>query len=247
MDSAVTDHDFVLRCQPMTTHTQTVLDAQTVITPSCALYSQVDGFGNLIQMGRIEEAHDVFSFVSSGLVIVDASDTRPEAAHPMYSRPSRFTSTSAELASFTQDVLRVMANAAPLKKAELLSHALHEHMVYEPGSTTVSTDAASAFAQGRGVCQDYAHILIALLRREGVPARYANGLIIGEGATHAWVEVHDGVSWHGVDPTNDHPVDDSYIALSHGRDFADCPIESGVFRGGARQEQSVSIVVSDQQ
>lgn len=247
MDTAVTDHDFVLRCQPMTTHTQTVLDAQTVITPSCALASQVDGFGNLLQIGRIEEPHDIFSFVSSGLVIVDAADTRPAPAHPVYTRPSRFTAMSSELASFAQDVLRVMPHAAALTKAIVLSHALYERMEYVPGSTTVSTDATSAFAQGRGVCQDYAHILIALLRAEGIPARYVNGLIIGEGATHAWVEVHDGTSWHGIDPTNDHEVDDSYIVLSHGRDFADCPIESGVFRGGARQEQHVSIVVSDQQ
>jgi transglutaminase-like putative cysteine protease len=247
MDTEVSDHDFVLRCQPMTTHTQTVLDAQTVITPGCALASQTDGFGNLLQIGRIETPHDTFSFVSSGLVIVDAADTRAEAAHPMYARASRFTQISPELAAFSADVLRVKANADAISKAVLLSRALFEHMEYAPGTTTVTTDAAAAFCQGRGVCQDYAHILIALLRHEGVCARYVNGLMIGEGATHAWVEVHDGTCWRGLDPTNDREVDDSYIAISHGRDFADCPIESGVFRGGGRQKQVVSIVVGDQQ
>lgn len=247
MSTAVADHDFVLRCQPMTTHTQTVLDAQTVVTPAVPLTSQMDGFGNLIQVGRIEGDHDTFGFVSSGLVIVDSSDERPETAHPMYARASRLTAASPALDDFARDVLRVKANAVPLEKAVLLSHALWQHMDYAPGTTTVSTKAADAFDQARGVCQDYAHILIALLRAEGIPARYVNGLLIGEGATHAWVEMHDGLCWRGFDPTNDRQVDDSYIVLAHGRDFADCPIESGVFRGGARQDQNVRVVVHDQQ
>ena len=68
--------------------------------------------------------------------------------------------------------------------------------------------------------------------------------MLGEGATHAWVEVFDGQLWHGIDPTNDRLVDDGYIAFSHGRDFSDCPIEVGVFRGGARQSQSVAVSVT---
>ena len=247
MSTKVFDHDFVLRCQPLSTHTQTVLDAQTVVTPSVSLTSQRDGFGNLVQAGRIDSEHDTFGFVSSGLVIVDAADGRPDIAHPMYSRPSRLASPSAALDAFARDILRVKANAAPLEKAAMLSHALWQHMEYAPGATTVRTDAATAFDQAQGVCQDYAHILIALLRAQGIPARYVNGLVIGEGATHAWVEAHDGTCWRGFDPTNDRTVDDSYIVLSHGRDFADCPIESGVFRGGARQDQSVRVVVHDQQ
>ena len=69
--------------------------------------------------------------------------------------------------------------------------------------------------------------------------------MVGEGATHAWVEVHDGSRWRGVDPTNDCQVTDDYIVLSRGRDFADCPIEVGVFIGGARQKQTVRVTVTD--
>ncbi len=247
MSSAVTDHDFVLRCQPMSTHVQTVLDSQTVITPECPLAKQTDGFGNLIQVGRIERPHKEFSFVSSGLVIVDSADTHPEPAHPIYLRSSRFCAPTDELAAFADDVLRVRRNAPALQKAQVLAHALHEAMEYVPGSTTTATTAGEAFAQKRGVCQDFSHILIALLRAEGIPARYANGLMFGEGATHAWVEVHDGLRWRGIDATNDREADDTYIAIAHGRDFADCAIESGVFRGGARQSQNVRVVVNDQQ
>ena len=247
MDSAVSEHDFVLRCQPMSTFAQTVLDAQTVITPQTTLSQQIDGFGNLLQIGRIESPHDVFSFVSTGMVVVDAADEHPELAHPIYKRPSAMTQPTAEMIAFARDVLRVIPNARPQAKAQALSHALHEKMSYTPGTTDVETAAADAFSQMSGVCQDYAHILIALLRAEGIPARYVNGLIVGEGATHAWVEFHDGARWHGIDPTNDRAIDDTYIAISHGRDFTDCPIESGVFRGGARQEQLVSVIVGSEQ
>ncbi len=71
------------------------------------------------------------------------------------------------------------------------------------------------------------------------------GFLVGEGETHAWVEVHDECCWRGLDPTNRREVDCGYIALSHGRDFADCPIERGVFVGGARQSMSVSVRVTD--
>lgn len=247
MDSAVSDHDFVLRCQPMSTFAQTVLDAQTIITPQTTLSQQIDGFGNLLQIGRIEAPHDVFSFVSSGMLVIDAGDAHPEPAHPIYKRPSAMTVETPEMLAFVRDVLRVIPNASPEAKAKTLSHALCGQMEYSPGATDVATTAAETFSQKRGVCQDFSHILIALLHGEKIPARYVNGLVIGEGATHAWVEFHDGVRWRGIDPTNDRFIDDTYIALSHERDFTDCPIESGVFRGGARQKQQVSVVVGGDQ
>lgn len=74
-------------------------------------------------------------------------------------------------------------------------------------------------------------MLIAACRCAGVPARYVNGFLVGEGETHAWVEVHDECCWRGLDPTNRHEVDCGYIALSHGRDFTDCPIERDAVAG----------------
>ena len=247
MDGDVSEHSFVLRCQPVNARTQTVLDAQTIIAPACSLSSQTDGFGNLLQVGRIARPHREFSFYSTGMVLVDAAGADAEPAHPMYTRSSRYAAPSAEIARFAEYVLRVQMNAPVWDKANLLSRELHKHMAYRPGTTDVHTDAATAFAQGSGVCQDYTHILIALLRSQGMAARYVNGLMEGEGgATHAWVEVHDGTCWRGIDPTNDRPVDDDYIVLARGRDSSDCPIESGVFRGDAEQSQSVSVVVEEQ-
>lgn len=248
----VSDHDFVLRCTPHSTPSQTVLDSQLIITPPATIAPQADGFGNVLSVGRLEQPHSEFNFISSGLVMVDApvqggeaaAPEAPETCHPMFLRESTFAAADADISAFAGDVLRVVGNAPAFSKAQRLSQALHARFVYEKGLTDVGTTAAQAFALGRGVCQDYAHILIAACRAAGIPARYVGGLMLGEGATHAWVEVFDGQRWCGIDPTNDKLVDDDYIAIVIGRDFADCPIESGVFRGGARQSQAVTVAVS---
>ncbi|WP_165046000.1 transglutaminase family protein [Adlercreutzia sp. ZJ138] len=242
----VSEHSFVLRCLPKSCASQTVLDSQIIITPHTTVAAQVDGFGNLLQVGRIAEPHSEFNFISSGMVVVDTENCSAEPAHPMFLRDSSFAATSGAIRTFAADALRVACNAPAWDKAMKLSHALHEHLSYKPGATDVSTTAAEAFELGCGVCQDYAHILIAACRTEGICARYVNGLIVGEGATHAWVEVHDGDHWRGIDPTHDCAVTDEYIALSRGRDFSDCAIESGVFRGGAQQSQNVIVHVVDQ-
>lgn len=90
---------------------------------------------------------------------------------------------------------------------------------------------------GCGVCQDYAHILTALCRAAGIAARYAAGMMTGEGASHAWTEVWDGQFWHGLDPTHNCLVDERYIKLSHGRDFMDAAVDRGCFLGTASSRQ----------
>ena len=241
----VTRHNFVLRCLPSTTPTQTVLEAQTMVTPTTTIAHQTDGFGNLVQVGRIDPKHREFSFTSSGTVVVEVETDASEPLHPMYLRPSRMTQPGPHVAAFAEDVLRVCRNLPPYDKALRLSNALHATMAYEQGVTDVGTCAEEALAGGRGVCQDFAHVLVALCREAGVAARYVNGFLIGEGETHAWVEVYDGCHWRGVDPTNNALVSNDYIALAHGRDFSDCPIERGVFRGNAHQRQKVHVQVID--
>ena len=112
---------------------------------------------------------------------------------------------------------------------------LSTKMTYEAGCTEIETDAEQAFAGGKGVCQDYAHIYITLLRLFGIPARYVCGMIPGEGETHAWVEVWSEGSWYGLDPTAGKVCDDRYIAIAKGRDAGDCPVVRGLFKGCAAQ------------
>lgn len=129
-------------------------------------------------------------------------------------------------------------------RAVAMMEQLHADMVYTPGATTIDTTAEEALKLRRGVCQDYAHILIALCRMEKIPARYVVGMMEGEGASHAWVEVFSDGLWYGIDPTNLGFVVDDYVKISHGRDYRDCVVNKGKFYGGARQKQTVSVTVT---
>ncbi len=129
---------------------------------------------------------------------------------------------------------------------EFLMHELYRGFSYVPGSTGVETTAEEALAGGKGVCQDYAQILIALCRMAGYPARYVVGLLPGEGATHAWTEVWQNGRWLGLDPTHDCRTDGRYIRLSQGRDFADCSVDRGCFKGSAAQRQKIYIKVEEE-
>lgn len=126
-----------------------------------------------------------------------------------------------------------------------LMHALHRDFRYQKAATNVSTTAEEAMERGAGVCQDYAHIFLSLLRLAGIPCRYVTGMLQGEGESHAWVEAALGEYWYGLDPTNDCAVAGSHVKLASGRDYADCRISQGVFYGGGEQRQSVQVSVQN--
>jgi transglutaminase-like putative cysteine protease len=113
---------------------------------------------------------------------------------------------------------------------------VHRGMRYTRGITGVSTTAAEAFALGGGVCQDYAHVMLALCRLCGLPARYVSGHLLGEGATHAWIEVllpdGDGAVAHAFDPTHGVRPGVRHLTVAVGRDYADVAPTSGTFRAG---------------
>ncbi len=129
-----------------------------------------------------------------------------------------------------------------------LMHRLHKDFSYQKAATDVTTTAEQAFLRGAGVCQDYAHIFISLLRLAGIPARYVTGMLQGEGESHAWVEAALGKYWYGLDPTNDCTVAAAHIKIGAGRDFADCRISQGIFFGcgSISQQQIVQVSVEQQ-
>ena len=135
------------------------------------------------------------------------------------------------------------SSAARAVWAVRVMHSLHRYFVYRKAATDVSTSAEEAMEKGAGVCQDYAHIFLSLLRLRGIPARYVTGMLQGEGESHAWVEVALGDFWYGLDPTNDCAVAGEHVRIACGRDYRDCRISQGVFYGGARQSQKVEALV----
>lgn len=240
----VLDHHFLIRCKPMETGSQRCETYACRVTPEVPLSETEDGFGNHGVTGVIRQAHDCLSARAEGIVMVEMV---PDSQfHPMYRFFSPYTQPDAGLEAFLQEVEADLGR--PVADSEslcVLMDRLYGRFAYVPGVTSVKTTAAEAFAGGQGVCQDYAHILISLCRKAGVPARYVAGLLPGEGATHAWVEVWNGDCWIGYDPTHNRLVDETFIKLTHGRDFGDAAVDKGCFRGFAYQMQQIYVKVEE--
>ncbi len=141
--------------------------------------------------------------------------------------------------------------ASVAKVVEACSTYIFTQFSYVPGITTVETGVDEILQNRSGVCQDFAHVMLQVLRSLGIPCRYVSGYICpnknglrGEGATHAWVEAWiPGHGWAGIDPTNRVWVTNSHVKLAVGRNFNDCSPVKGTFKGGARQNLSVYVSV----
>jgi transglutaminase-like putative cysteine protease len=206
-----------------------------------------------IPLSRIswEQTRELFRYQSGGQFdaateFVFASPFVPKQAEfAAYARPS-FTPGISVLAA-AQDLMR----------------RIHTDFIYESQSTQVNTPALQALAQRKGVCQDFAHIMIACLRVMGIPARYVSGYLLtqpapgtvkltGSDASHAWAAVYvpdlpPGERWCDLDPTNNragwHSPGEDYVTLATGRDFADVSPIRGVIHGGASHTLSVGVTV----
>lgn len=138
--------------------------------------------------------------------------------------------------------------------ATLVEHCceyVYKRFKYVKGITTIETTVDEILEHKSGVCQDFAHLMLQILRSIGIPSRYVSGYICpnkngmrGEGATHAWVEAYiPGYGWAGIDPTNNVWVTNTHVKLAIGRDFNDCSPVKGTFRGNAEQHLSVYVSV----
>jgi len=142
----------------------------------------------------------------------------------------------------------------PYETAIKLNQSIYDTFAYVPNSTKVDSPIDDALQNRKGVCQDFAHIMIVLLRRLKIPARYVSGYLFHEakshdrstdGASHAWVEVLlPKLGWVSFDPTNNLIASDRHIRVAIGRDYADVPPTRGVYKGEAQSELSVSVTVS---
>lgn len=235
----VWQHSFSLLAFPLRLPEQQIGGFSWSLQPETDLNFQQDYFGNTIGSGRFDAPHTSFLYEMSGVAWLSQSRRKPEPCLPLYRYPSAACRMTVPLQNFLQQYPAAQKDV--LQQAMELMQGLHQQFRYEPGSTSVSTTAGDAFAQGCGVCQDYAQILITLCRARGIAARYIAGMISGEGATHAWVEVYDNGLWHGLDPTQNKLVDDGYLKLAQGRDYLDCRLNRGVFCGRAAQQQRVYV------
>lgn len=250
-------HEYTLKCFPQSDEMQKVEEMTIQMEPKNVSFDRnvrktrstsfvsCDSFGNKTLCGMIEQQHQLFQITVKGVAKTGLLPGRyaKEQTLGMYRYASRYTKAGAVLREYRASHLCCGGNA--LEEAEYYMNCLYRDMEYVPGVTNVETSAEEALELRQGVCQDYAHILIALLRMNRIPARYVAGMMLGEGASHAWVEVEDNGMWYGFDPTNGRRVDDGYIHISCGRDAYDCPMNKGVFIGGGVQTQEVLVQVEE--
>ena len=241
----VYSHHFLLRCTPWTTESQHIVESNCTVLPQNNLCVGNDSFGNIIFTGFINEFHNYFEFISTGVVLLSSYCIREEL-NPVYRYPSNYTQPMQRIMQIYEQ-LNFSSEASEVEKVYAISRKIHELISYEPGVTSIKTTANDALELGKGVCQDYAHIMISLCRKCGIPARYVTGFMQGEGFTHAWIEYYANGVWYGFDPTHDRAIETGYIKIAHGRDYADCAVDGGVFRGLAQQKLEVFLNVEIEQ
>ncbi len=212
-----------------------------MLHPSCFVMNNgMDAFGNRTIYGGTTQPHDCLAYISSGIVELDWYRIVTDTVEPYYRCSTGKTCICPEMIAGIKEL-----PSSPLDKALALCHHVFENMQYVPQSTRMETTAREAYIAHKGVCQDYSHILIALCRHYGIPARYVNGFISGEGETHAWVEIHDGEAWLGIDPTHDCQIFMGYIKIAHGRDADDCHVSRGCYFGSASQQTEIHVIVNE--
>ncbi len=236
---------YTLKCIPKESERQKLRDFKAEMAPSSVWSYGRDGWNNPKLYGMIPDPHELFSVRVQGEVELRPlpyEDFCTDTALGMYRCAYGHCIPGEGLRAYF-DELKPSIGGNALEKSLSLMEALHRRFSYVPNTTSADTAAEEAWQLGTGVCQDYAHIFITLLRMFGIPARYVCGFLIGEGASHAWVEILHENQWIGLDPTNSCRVTDSHIKLGDGRDADECAINRGILLGKACQQQTVSVVV----
>jgi transglutaminase-like putative cysteine protease len=249
------------RLTPMTTPEQVTLDARVTVTPSTPLFRYWDYWGTLVHAFDLHQPHDRLVVTSTSVVQTAYADRAPASAtwtevdaltvgdrYFEFLMPSHFATADNELADEAR-TLRAQATG-PREAVELVTGWVRDQLTYTKGATNVMTSAVEAKRTGHGVCQDFVHLSIALLREMGVPCRYASGYFdsrveaeVGEtvvGESHAWAEAWIG-NWHPFDPTNDVPVGERHVVVALGRDYRDVTPLKGVYSGSPSSTTSVTV------
>ena len=224
---------------------------EVAIEPDVELETTIDSFDSVVMTGFIPQPHTIFSYSVKGIAFVDNAHIKSEIYKPLYRFNSALTipgpCIETMIAAGRERIAGLPADATPIDQAWEVMDEVYQAFTYTPASTTIRTTAEQALAQRKGVCQDYAHVMLSVCRHVGLTARYIAGLLGGEGATHAWVEIYHDGRWIGLDPTHNRMVDDNYITIAHGRDYRDCMLDIGIFSGyQVQQNQWVNASVHEQ-
>ena len=250
----VTEHSFSLRCFPLSNEIQRITILKKEITPVDWVSEGRDSFGNEYIYGKKSDAHTEFLVQVEGTACISRGEGEGMSKTSSFLRcyPTELTLCSKEMKELAQSLRRkwYRDEKTPQDFKGMLFELMqwiYDRMEYVPGSTGIHTTAGEAFSQRKGVCQDYAHIMIAICRFLSIPACYVTGFMTGEGASHAWVAAADirENCWYEIDPTNNRWVDENYIMVSCGMDASDCIMNRGIYCGAAAESQEVTVIVEE--
>ncbi len=265
----------LVHLEPRPTRWQQVLEYSLQVNPEPSeLARTIDYFGNPVSRFSVARAHSALLVRTSSKVVVEAHAPAPGTPSPaweqvrsealegppaqtfelaQYVAPSPFAPLLSAAAAFGR---REFSEGRPWLDALVgLVRLIHAEFEFDPVATTVSTPIATLLENRRGVCQDFAHLMVSALRSLGLPARYVSGYILtlpppgkprlaGADASHAWVSAWcPGLGWIDADPTNAKLADTEFVTVGWGRDYGDVPPLRGVMRGGDEQELEVRVTV----
>ncbi|MFI3312326.1 MAG: transglutaminase domain-containing protein [Eubacteriales bacterium] len=248
----ISQHYFTLKCIPQTDNRQIISDLAVKVRPHEMVSHGTDGFGNTTIYGHQKSPHQSFYCDVAGMATMGEAPEpvlEPTYRQGRFVQQSTMTKMGESLTAYFHDFSLEGSN---LEIANRFMTDLYEKKIkYTQGVTTVETTAEQALSLGKGVCQDYAHILLSLCRGAHIPARYVAGFMVGEGYSHGWVEVFQLAGegrgyWVPLDPTNHLTVTQQHIKVAIGRDARDCALNHGVFRGNGWQTQWSSVIVYDE-
>ena len=253
------------RMTPLTLPTQTTLDARVSAGPGVPVWTYNDYWGTYVSVFDLPDPHDGLLIRAVAMVETEAPAGVPRDGRlgwePLREKasggrllefmlPTTLTTVPPEIAGTVTGDLR---SVPPDGAAEAISSRVRERVSYMPGATGVRTDAQEAWDKGQGVCQDMAHVTVALMRAAGLPARYVSGYLHPDtrarpgstavGQSHAWVEYWAG-SWVALDPTSGAPVGERHVAVARGRDYADVLPLKGIYHGPPESAMDVTVEVT---
>jgi transglutaminase-like putative cysteine protease len=278
--SPVSQSQSEARLTPRTFPGQTLHEFRIRMQPEPAvLEHREDYFGNEVTSFAVFKTHEHFSATATSIVEVEARPwqaiptisweaTRDHVAGHTEGEPdsamldpyefvfdSPYVAAGPELGDYARPSFpagRPVADAVTE-----LSHRIHSEFRYAPKSTSIDMPLLEVLGNRCGVCQDFAHVMIAVARSWGIPTRYVSGYLhhrrkgqyrSGEDATHAWVEAYlPSLGWLGFDPTNDIEAGERHIRVAVGRDYADVPPTRGTYKGEAESELAISVTVEPTQ
>jgi transglutaminase-like putative cysteine protease len=256
--------------QPQKGVRQRLVSFELELDPAAQLFSYADPFGNAVYHFDVPQPHDRLNIVARSAVETQAPPPLPEALdqgewdrlRSDFVRGENFDflthhgfaiETPALQAYVALHELDELRRRDPLTAVRRLSETIYSSFGYEAGVTRADSPIDQALKAGRGVCQDFAHIMIAICRSWGIPARYVSGYLFTDrqagdrsdpDATHAWVEVFlPSTRWIGLDPTNNVEAGERHIAAAVGRDYNDVPPSRGVYKGEAESQLAVGVSV----